>query len=160
MRKRVNKHLPDDIREFAMWSMALLVNTSTWEEIKENWRLICQVFLNYTTTDNFFFKQHYATVLHRISQITSDPNSSRAIEQSKQTISTATDPFEFDDDNKMDDYDNDQLHSNKNMKKSKKRKRSTISHVCPINIYKLVNNNIVLSYILQRDRVDRRLERI
>ncbi|CAF2056196.1 unnamed protein product [Rotaria magnacalcarata] len=43
MRKRVNKYLSEDAREIAMWAIALLVNTSTWSEIKENWRLIYQI---------------------------------------------------------------------------------------------------------------------
>ncbi|CAF2138916.1 unnamed protein product [Rotaria magnacalcarata] len=43
MRKRVNKYLSEDVREIAMWAIALLVNTSTWPEIKDNWRLICQI---------------------------------------------------------------------------------------------------------------------
>ncbi|CAF4143211.1 unnamed protein product, partial [Rotaria sp. Silwood1] len=60
MRKRVNKYLHDDIRELAMWCDALLVNTNTWVDMKENWRLICEVFINYSTNETEIFKQHYS----------------------------------------------------------------------------------------------------
>ena len=76
MRKRVNKYLPEDIREFAMWCIALLVNTNTWNDMKENWRLICEVFVNYSTNQTLRFKQSYSMLLNRISHITNDPNSS------------------------------------------------------------------------------------
>ncbi|CAF5145856.1 unnamed protein product, partial [Rotaria sp. Silwood1] len=51
MRKRINKYLPEDIRELGMWCIALLVNTNTWIDMKENWRLIFGAFLNYSTNE-------------------------------------------------------------------------------------------------------------
>ncbi|CAF5198798.1 unnamed protein product, partial [Rotaria magnacalcarata] len=57
MRKRVNKYLPEEAREIS-------------------------IFFNYVSNDNINFKQHHATLLSRISNITNDPNSSRAINQS------------------------------------------------------------------------------
>ncbi|CAF2146068.1 unnamed protein product [Rotaria magnacalcarata] len=77
MRKRINKYLPEDIREFAMWCMALLVNTGKWNEMKENWRLMCRLFINYSTNETLDFKQSYSILLSRISHITNDPNSSK-----------------------------------------------------------------------------------
>jgi hypothetical protein len=124
MRKRVNKYLPENLRELGMWSISLLVNTSTWPEMKENWRLICHVFLNYATNNDMNFKQYHATLLSHIGKITGDPNSSKAISQSKQVLSSTTDPFEFDDDNDFDDNENNQLHADKNVKASRKTKQS------------------------------------
>src|SRR5690349_6220101 len=120
MRKRVNKYLPDDIRELAMWCVALLVNTSTWIEMKENWRLICEVFLNYSTNETISFKINYSILLTRISQITNDPNSSAAINQSRQTLLESTDPFEFDDDVENDNLGHSQLHSDETIKTTRK----------------------------------------
>lgn len=127
MRKRANKHLPEYIHELAMWAIALLVNTSTWPEIKENWRIICQVFFNYSSNDNVHLNQHYATLLSRISKITNDPNVSRAIHQSKGTLSNAIDQYNFNDDSEIDDYDENQMHPNENIKTSNKRKRANNS---------------------------------
>ncbi|CAF3628835.1 unnamed protein product [Rotaria sordida] len=129
MRKRVNKYLLEDMREVAMWSIALLVNSSTWPEIKENWTLICQVFLSYSTNNDINFKQHHATLLVRISKITSDPNSSRAISQSKDILSNRNDSFEFDDTSEIDDYDDNQMHTNEKTKTNNKKKRLIISTV-------------------------------
>ncbi|CAF4150543.1 unnamed protein product [Rotaria sp. Silwood2] len=131
MRKRVNRYLPEDIREVAMWSIALLVNTNTWPEMKQNWRLICQVFLSYSTDDNINFKQHHATLLSHISKITGDPNSCRAISQSKQILSSIDDPYEFDNNNKNDDYDDNHLHTNGKTKISNKKKQSISSRSHP-----------------------------
>ncbi|CAF4249402.1 unnamed protein product [Rotaria sp. Silwood2] len=79
MRKRTNKYLPEDIREFAMWCMALLVNTNLWNDMKENWRLICEVFMSYSTTETFQFKQSYSVLLKRISHISNDLNVSQVL---------------------------------------------------------------------------------
>ncbi|CAF4854420.1 unnamed protein product, partial [Rotaria sp. Silwood1] len=133
MRKRVNKYLHDDIRELAMWCVALLVNTNTWVDMKENWRLICEVFINYSTNETEIFKQHYSILLSRISQITNDPNASAAINQSKEIASESIDPFEYDDD----DIENDNLNHNifdssKTMEKMKQLKRS-YSHRTSVN---------------------------
>ncbi|CAF4271109.1 unnamed protein product [Rotaria magnacalcarata] len=121
MRKRVNKYLSEDAREIAMWAIALLVNTST-------------CFFNYVSNDNINFKQHHATLLSRISNITNDPNSSRAINQSEELLTNINDPFAFDDDNELDDYDHNPMNTNENIKTNNKRKRSTTSHLNSSNI--------------------------
>ncbi|CAF4116640.1 unnamed protein product, partial [Rotaria sp. Silwood1] len=112
---------------------ALLVNTNTWVDMKENWRLICEVFINYSTNETEIFKQHYSILLSRISQITNDPNASAAINQSKEIASESIDPFEYDDD----DIENDNLNHNifdssKTMEKMKQLKRS-YSHRTSVN---------------------------
>ncbi|CAF4303353.1 unnamed protein product, partial [Rotaria magnacalcarata] len=115
MRKRVNKYLSEDVREIAMWAIALL-------------------FFNYVSNDNINFKQHHATLLSRINNITNDPNSSRAINQSKEIFTSINDPFAFDDDNELDDYDHNPMTTYENIKTNNKRKRSTTSHLNSSNI--------------------------
>lgn len=118
MRKRVNKYLPDQIREFAMWCVALLVNTDAWANMKENWRLICEVFLNYSINETVF-KQNYSIVLSRIKRITNNLNLSTAINQSRDILSVTNDPFDFNDDIEHEDLDQTQLHSNEKSNKKK-----------------------------------------
>ncbi|CAF4455987.1 unnamed protein product, partial [Rotaria sp. Silwood2] len=132
MRKRVNKYLHGDIRELAMWCIALLVNTNTWVDMKENWRLICEVFINYSTNETVIFKQHYSILLSRISQITNDPNSSAAINQSKEIVSESIDVFEFDDDIENDNLDHNVFDSKRTMEKMKQLNRS-YSHRTSVN---------------------------
>ncbi|CAF5172928.1 unnamed protein product, partial [Rotaria magnacalcarata] len=104
MHKRVNEYLPEDF------------------------------VLNYVSNDNINFKQHHATLLSRISNITNDPNSSRAINQSKEILTNINDPFAFDDDNELDDYDHNPMNTYENIKTNNKRKRSTTSHLNSSNI--------------------------
>ena len=131
MRKRVNKYLPEDIREVAMWGIALLVNTSTWVDMKENWRLICEVFLNYSTNETPEFKVNYSILLSRISQLTNDANSSTAIHQSRETLLQSNDPYDFtdDDDLDIDDYERTQLQSRQHRKTSRRNQRTRKSRV-------------------------------
>ncbi|CAF3269861.1 unnamed protein product [Rotaria sp. Silwood2] len=120
MRKRINKYLPEGIRELGMWCIALLVNTNMWVDMKENWRLICEVFLNYSTNETVHYKQHYSVLLSRISKITNDPNSSAAINQSRKILSESVDPFQFDDDNENFNLEHNSMDSNETIQKKKK----------------------------------------
>ncbi|CAF3836343.1 unnamed protein product, partial [Rotaria sp. Silwood1] len=124
MRKRINKYLPEDIRELGMWCIALLVNTNTWIDMKENWRLICEVFVNYSTNETVHYKQHYSVLLSRISQITNDPNSSAAINQSRKFLSQSVDPFEFGDDNENDNLGYNLVDFNETAQKTKTLNKS------------------------------------
>ncbi|CAF4396900.1 unnamed protein product, partial [Rotaria magnacalcarata] len=45
VRKTINKFIDERYRELTMWSIALLINTSSWFEFKHNWKLICLVLL-------------------------------------------------------------------------------------------------------------------
>lgn len=142
MRKRVNKYLPEASRELGMWAIALLVNTSTWPEIKENWRLICQVFFNYSSNDINSFKQHHGILLSRISKITSDPNTLQAINLSKQSVTNEDDTFQFDDSCEIDDFDSNPLDPNQDTGNSNKRKRKQKSISRSSNVNKSVSNEI------------------
>jgi len=138
MRKRVNKYLPSEIRELAMWSIALLVNTSTWIEMKENWRLICEVFLNYSINETANFKINYSILLTRISKISNDRTLSLAIEQTKQILSESVDPFEFNDDIDNDTLNENQLHSNETIDFAIKKRKPRKSSVRPSAVNKSV----------------------
>lgn len=110
MRKRVNKCLPVELRELGMWSIALLVNTNTWAVMKDNWELVCDVFLNYSSENQFNSKNKHALLLSRIDEITSNPNVCSAIEKSKMATSSSTetnrnDVYDFDDQHEEDDND-------------------------------------------------------
>ena len=131
MRKKANKYLPSKIRELGMWSMARLVNTSAWEDVKKYWRLICTVFLNYTKDDKTDFEINCSILNDHISKIINDSNSSTAIRESQRLLATtndSTDPFEIDDedDSENDEFNDNHLHPNVNSKtNNKKNKKPT-----------------------------------
>ncbi|CAF4178962.1 unnamed protein product, partial [Rotaria magnacalcarata] len=57
-----------------------------------------------------------------------------AINQSKEILTNINDPFAFDDDNELDDYDHNPMNTYENIKTHNKRKRSTTSHLNSSNI--------------------------
>ena len=65
-----------------MWSIALLINTSTWFEFKHNWHLICLVFLKLYAGESNCEKEAQDTLLEKISRIKSDSNIIDAIKSS------------------------------------------------------------------------------
>ena len=142
MRRRVNKHIPDDIRELSMWSIALLVNTSNWPMVKENWKLICEVFFNYASNDTNKFKQHHASLLYRISKITSDPNSLKAINRSKEILSNTQEPFEFHDDDecRLDEYGQSLRQSDECIKNNSTTKSTKTSLASSSSVKRSVSN--------------------
>ncbi|CAF4811735.1 unnamed protein product, partial [Rotaria magnacalcarata] len=119
-------------------------------------------FFNYVSNDNINFKQHHATLLSRISKITNVPNSSRAINQSKEILTNINDPFAFDDDNELDDYelddyDHNPMNTNENIKTDNKRKRWTTSHLNSSNINKsIIDDEEVLNKAVKRWRQSNR----
>ncbi|CAF1903255.1 unnamed protein product, partial [Rotaria magnacalcarata] len=110
-------------------------------------------FFNYVSNDNINFKQHHATQLSRISKITNGPNSSRAINQSKEILTNINDPFAFDDDNELDDYDHNPMNTYENIKTHNKRKRSTTSHLNSSNI--LLNRSPLKSIIDEEEELNK-----
>lgn len=65
-----------------MWSIALLVNTSTWNEFQNNWKLVCIVFLQLHLGEQDINRQYQDILLDKISKIKSDPNIADAIKSS------------------------------------------------------------------------------
>lgn len=74
MRKKVNKLLDQSIRNLAMWSISLLINTSTWNEMMHNWKLICCVFLQLHVNNENTSNQYCDALLKKIAKIRSDSN--------------------------------------------------------------------------------------
>jgi hypothetical protein len=130
-----------------MWCVALLVNTSTWVEMKENWRLICEVLLNYSINETTHFRINHSILLTHINQITNDPNSSAAIKLSREISSEPIDPFEFDDETENDHPDSSQLHSNENIGTGKKKKQSNKSQAGSLAANRSVRKKIVFIFI-------------
>ncbi|CAF4221628.1 unnamed protein product [Rotaria sp. Silwood2] len=62
-----------------MWSIALLINTSTWSEFKEKWKLFCIVFLQLYAANGVTHKDNKDILLQKIRDIKSDPNTVDAI---------------------------------------------------------------------------------
>ncbi|UJR10295.1 hypothetical protein I4U23_014501 [Adineta vaga] len=71
-RTYVNKYVSTELRQLALWSSLLLLHTSTWREIKQNWSLICEIFLNWGT--NFVSLKAYEDLCGKVSTIENDPD--------------------------------------------------------------------------------------
>jgi len=56
-RTLVNKYVSNELRQLALWSSLLLLYTQTWREVRQNWSLICEIFLNWGT--NFVSLKSY-----------------------------------------------------------------------------------------------------
>ncbi|CAF1093734.1 unnamed protein product [Adineta ricciae] len=69
-RALVNKHVSVELRQLALWSSFLLLYTSTWHEMKQNWSLICEIFLNWGT--NFVSLKAYEDLCAKVAQIDND----------------------------------------------------------------------------------------
>jgi hypothetical protein len=65
-----------------MWSIALLINTSMWDDFKHNWQLVCVVFLQLHRGEEYINRKHRDTLLYKIRKIRSDPNTVDAIKSS------------------------------------------------------------------------------
>ncbi|CAF1041167.1 unnamed protein product [Didymodactylos carnosus] len=102
-RKRVvNKYVPEKLQELAMWCCSLLLNTYTWAEMLNNWRLVCSFFLNYyldkilpTTYESLVDKIRH--IRQRGITINDEKTSGKANEKEQQSI-TNNDPYAFVDD--------------------------------------------------------------
>ncbi|CAF3205771.1 unnamed protein product [Rotaria sp. Silwood2] len=81
-RKIINKCIPDEFRNFAMWCIALLINTSTWNEFINNWRLICFVFIELHLGQQHVNQEHREALIYKISKIKNDTNTTSVIKSS------------------------------------------------------------------------------
>jgi hypothetical protein len=84
-----------------MWSIALLINTSTWNEFKHNWKLICLVFLQLCLDEECINQEYQDNLLHNIKKIKSDAvivdaiKSSDCVQDNKKELS-GLDLYNFD----------------------------------------------------------------
>ncbi|CAF1488393.1 unnamed protein product, partial [Adineta steineri] len=123
-RKTINKFIDKQYRELAMWSIALLVNTSTWNEFQNNWKSICVVFLQLHSGEQHISHQHQDILFDKISKIKSDPDIGNAVKSSCRTeddnssSSSNSDAYTF-----AEDEDDEQRYSGSNRRLSDLKKR-------------------------------------
>ena len=97
-----------------MWCVALLVNTSTWEEMIHNWKLICYSFLQIHIGNDDVNREYYASLLNKISKIRADPNIFAAIETTEPKVTesvTNYGAFDYDDNDENQEDDEEFLMS-------------------------------------------------
>ncbi|CAF0902184.1 unnamed protein product [Adineta steineri] len=125
-RKNINKYIEKKYRELAMWSIALLINTGTWVEFQNNWRLVCYVFLQLHLGEENLNQEYQDALLQKITQIKTDSNtldamkSSDSIQDVNTKESSDFDEYEFCSD---DDEDFHVIETHKGSSKSSRKKR-------------------------------------
>ncbi|CAF4164381.1 unnamed protein product [Rotaria sp. Silwood2] len=114
-RKTINKYIVEEFRELAMWSIALLINTSTWYEFKQNWKLICLVFIQLHFGESHANIEHKDALLDKIKKIKLDTNTAQAITTSESAAvqhlerGPNFDPYTFNDLEEEEENNFDQL---------------------------------------------------
>jgi len=66
-----------------MWCIALLINTSTWNEFIHNWELICFVFLQLHLGGKNVNEEYQDALMDKIRKIHNDPNTNNGIKLSE-----------------------------------------------------------------------------
>jgi hypothetical protein len=66
-----------------MWCIALLINTSTWDEFIHNWKLICHVFVSLHLGQENNDKEYQNVLLEKIKKIKNDSNTRSVIKSSE-----------------------------------------------------------------------------
>ena len=105
----MNKLLDEKFRDLAMWCVAVLVNTSTWNEMMHNWKLICYVFLEMHVGSEDVNQEYQDALVDKISKTRADPNIYAAIKfaTSDQSESEKNDdPFDYDDTDDAPEHNN------------------------------------------------------
>ncbi|CAF4076111.1 unnamed protein product [Adineta steineri] len=126
-RKNINKYIEKKYRELAMWSIALLINTETWVEFQNNWRLVCYVFLQLHLGEENLNQEYQDALLQKITQIKTDSNtldamkSSDSIQDVNTKESSDFDEYEFCSDD--DDEDFHIIETHKGSSKSSRKKK-------------------------------------
>jgi hypothetical protein len=98
-----------------------------WNEFQSNWKLICIVFLQLHLDQQHMNHQHEDMLLHKISNLKSDPNivgainSSERVEDDDSSNSHDLDTYTF-----AEDIDDDRVKSTKRLSSSKKKVRKVI----------------------------------
>ena len=108
-----------------MWSMALLINTSTWLEFKRNWKLICIVLLQLHICNGHINRENYDALLSKIKNIKSGKNIFEAVKASESgrnhdRTTLHSDPYNFDDE-ESEEFDDDPLVRGKKISSSTKQ---------------------------------------
>ena len=97
-RTLVNKYVSNELRQLALWSSLLLLYTSTWREVRQNWSLICEIFLNWGT--NFVSLKSYEELCAKVAKIENDPEITHLMDLIYQNSNTSNEnlPEEDEDD--------------------------------------------------------------
>jgi hypothetical protein len=136
----VNKLLDERFRDLAMWCIAVLVNTSTWNEMMHNWKLICYVFLELHVGSEDVNQEYQDALVDKISKTRADPNIYAGIkfaESDQSESETNDDPFDYDGTDDALEYNNkSSMYQNTSSKKKNNRvsclnnkNLSKVSHV-------------------------------
>ena len=119
-RSLVNKYVSTELRQLALWSSLLLLYTQSWRDVKQNWSLICEIFLNWGT--NFVSLKAYEELCAKVAKIENDPEITHLMDliYSQPSSSNASDPpvdledeTDDDDDDVIDlsDFQNDHFYT-------------------------------------------------
>jgi hypothetical protein len=101
-RTLVNKYVSNELRQLALWSSLLLLYTQTWREVRQNWSLICEIFLNWGT--NFVSLKSYEELCTKVAKIENDPEITHLMDLIYNSTNTTNDNEQNDeDDNGNDD---------------------------------------------------------
>ena len=123
-----------------MWSIALIIHTSTWHEFKNNWRLLCLVFLQLHQGEECVNQEHRDTLVDKIRKIKSDTitvdaiKSTDCVQMKHGKDSSSLHPYEFSDNDNDDGDDDDEavdFHKFSSRRRRKKvRKRNEQQDEC------------------------------
>lgn len=106
-----------------MWSIALLINTSMWNEFMKNWKLICLVFLQLHFGGEHLNEQNQDSLLEKISKIKSDPNTLEGMKAAE------NDDEEGQEVHYSDAYDfHDEIGANKSRRNSQRSKMKKVRY--------------------------------
>jgi len=107
-RTLVNKYVSNELRQLALWSSLLLLYTQTWREVRQNWSLICEIFLNWGT--NFVSLKAYEELCTKVAKIENDPEITHLMDliyNSTNTINNTEQQDEEEDNNNNNDNDDE-----------------------------------------------------
>jgi len=107
-RTLVNKYVSNELRQLALWSSLLLLYTQTWREVRQNWSLICEIFLNWGT--NFVSLKSYEELCTKVAKIENDPEITHLMDliyNSTNTINNTEQQDEEEDNNNNNDNDDE-----------------------------------------------------
>lgn len=77
-RQLVMKYVPNELRQLALWSSLLLLQSQTWRDVRLSWTLICEIFLNWGT--NLVSLKSYEDLCDRVSKMENDPELSHLLD--------------------------------------------------------------------------------
>jgi hypothetical protein len=103
----VNKYVSNELRQLALWSSLLLLYTSTWREVRQNWSLICEIFLNWGT--NFVSLKAYEELCAKVAKIENDPEVTHLMDLIYNSSNTINNNAQQQQQQQEEDNDNDTI---------------------------------------------------